>query len=66
MDRAQLTALRNSVYSKADTENIEKQVGLKNVHERIKLYFGQEYGLKIHSVVNKGTLVVLKIPHRDI
>jgi len=66
MSRRELEQLRQSIYSQADTENIEKQVGLKNVHERIKLYFGENYGLKIHSVEGKGTMVVLKIPHKDI
>lgn len=31
--------------------------GLAAVHERIKLYFGKEYGVKIDSVYGKGTRV---------
>jgi two-component system sensor histidine kinase YesM len=37
-------------------------VGLKNVHERIKLYFGQEYGLDIESELEEGTSVHICIP----
>lgn len=66
MNKTQLMKLRQSVYSDTDTENAEKQVGLKNIHERIKLYFGKNYGLKIYSIENKGTMIVLKIPRKDI
>lgn len=32
-------------------------VGIKNVDERIKLYYGQEYGVTMESVSNQGTTV---------
>ncbi len=37
-------------------------IGLKNVDERLKLYFGAEFGLTIESAVGVGTSVVVKIP----
>ena len=30
-------------------------VGLRNVHERIQLYFGLEYGVKVESELEEGT-----------
>lgn len=39
-----------------------KGYGMKNVHERIQLYYGQEYGLHIESVINQGTIITVKIP----
>jgi sensor histidine kinase YesM len=39
-------------------------IGIANVHERIRLYFGAEYGLSIDSAVNEGTCVVLRFPCR--
>jgi two-component system sensor histidine kinase YesM len=36
--------------------------GLRNVHERIKLYFGEEYGLHIDSEPGQGTQVTLQLP----
>ncbi len=39
-----------------------KSVGIKNVHQRIRLYYGKEYGIKITSSENKGTRVVLEMP----
>ncbi|MBV7273941.1 sensor histidine kinase [Clostridium sp. PL3] len=47
------------------SNNINKShngVGLKNVNERIKLYYGENYGLKIASEPGKGTTVQILIP----
>ncbi len=40
-------------------------VGLKNVNERIKLYYGEEYGLNISSKLGKGTIVRLDLPDKE-
>lgn len=32
-------------------------IGVRNVNERIRLYFGREYGLKIESELDEGTVV---------
>lgn len=39
--------------------------GLKNVHDRIQIYYGQEFGLQIHSEEGNGTVVMYKIPIRE-
>ena len=37
-------------------------VGLKNVQERIQIYFGKEYGLSIISEPDEGTLIRIHLP----
>ena len=37
-------------------------IGLKNVHSRLKLYYGRERGLHIESVYGQGTRVSFDIP----
>lgn len=37
-------------------------IGLKNVHRRIKLYYGDDHGLLINSVEGQGTSITLSIP----
>lgn len=39
-------------------------VGIRNVHERIRLSFGDEYGLEIESELEVGTVVNVWIPCR--
>lgn len=36
--------------------------GLKNVHERLLLTYGKEYGLKINSILNESTMITFSIP----
>jgi two-component system, sensor histidine kinase YesM len=37
-------------------------IGLRNVQERIKLFFGDQYGLVYKSVVGKGTIFTITLP----
>lgn len=39
----------------------KSSIGLRNVNERIKLIYGNEYGIDIQSKENTGTTVMLKI-----
>jgi len=41
-------------------------IGLANVDKRIKLYYGEEYGLGITSGVNVGTVMRITMPFSDI
>lgn len=38
-------------------------IGLKNINERIKILFGEQYGLSINSKVNEGTKVSIYLPY---
>ncbi len=37
-------------------------VGIKNVDQRIKLYYGEQFGVRIESVKNVGTTVTMNLP----
>lgn len=37
-------------------------VGIRNVDERLKLYYGPHYGIELHSSPGKGTEVTISIP----
>lgn len=39
-----------------------KGVGLKNVHSRIGILFGEDYGLQLDSIEGKGTEIIIRIP----
>ena len=40
-------------------------IGVKNVNERIRLYFGNEYGLSIESEPDEGTTIRIHLPAVD-
>lgn len=37
-------------------------IGLKNIEERLKILFGENYGLTIESEKGQGTHVMIKVP----
>ena len=39
-------------------------IGIKNIDERIKLFFGDEFGVTVRSQLNKGTTVIVRIPYK--
>lgn len=39
-------------------------IGLKNVDQRIKLYFGEDYGLRIKSEPDVGTKITIHLPKK--
>ncbi len=39
-----------------------KHIGLKNLQQRLKLFYGPEYGLQISSQLNQGTEVEIRLP----
>lgn len=48
-----------------DTEHVRRRgsgVGLRNVHNRIRLIFGEAYGLTVESEPDRGTRVTIRIP----
>jgi two-component system, sensor histidine kinase YesM len=47
-----------------NTKNFSRfsTVGLNNVNDRIKLYFGENYGIRINSEINRGTCIRIILP----
>lgn len=68
IEENKLLEIRKTLLKPESTEdnenniNIQKGFGINNVNERIKLYFGEEYGLNIDSTWQEGTKVSIKIP----
>ncbi|TDL34255.1 sensor histidine kinase [Jeotgalibacillus sp. S-D1] len=47
---------------KGEIRSKSSGIGLKNINERIKLMFGEQYGITIESEVGKGTKVKILLP----
>lgn len=41
-------------------------IGMGNVHERIKIYFGESYGVNMYSEPDEGTLIRINMPLVDL
>ncbi len=60
MTTQQVQSLRNSIIFR--NPNIKASIGLYNINQRIKLCYGNRYGLLISSMPGKGTTISLVIP----
>lgn len=60
MDEAELNELRQEI--ERPCQETERGFGLANVNERIHMYFGPQYGMKIDSEKGRGTTVEITIP----
>ncbi len=52
----------NDTYFKSLREKKNKSIGIDNVNRRIKLFYGEKYGIKIESSVNIFTKVTVSLP----
>lgn len=46
----------------ADMARLEEGYGVRNVRERIRLNYGEEYGVAFVSELGKGTKVIIRVP----
>jgi two-component system, sensor histidine kinase YesM len=58
MSEDKLSEIRERLAGTIEGESI----GIINVHERIKLYFGNEYGIEVDSRLGEGTTVIIHYP----
>ena len=67
METKKLESLKNIIKNESVDEidivkSSKESFGLYNVAERIRLYYGNEYGLNIDSTENIGTTVSIILP----
>ena len=69
MDRETLSRLNDSLRpGDAERDKPEKDrrgVGLVNIHRRIRLHYGDGYGIRAKSWENIGTVVIVTIPKME-
>ncbi|WP_138493571.1 cache domain-containing sensor histidine kinase [Paenibacillus pinistramenti] len=60
-----LALLRHQIMQPIQSQEEEAQgggFGLQNVHQRLQLYFGSEYGVRLESTAGSGTTISVRIP----
>lgn len=58
--------IRNIFIKQESVENRGHHIGLKNINERLKLYFGEQYGLTVESEEGVGVKVTVRVPFQEI
>ena len=59
MEKEQLEALRSNMNRRNENGT---HIGMQNVHQRIRLRYGENYGLELDSASGVGTKVKIRIP----
>lgn len=63
MQEEALKQLQQNIETSAETITTSGQgIGLYNINRRLKLYYGETYGLKLKSDKGEGMMVIIKIP----
>ncbi|WP_162463281.1 cache domain-containing sensor histidine kinase [Paenibacillus psychroresistens] len=63
IDERRLQQLRDSLRGEASVGGAKSGVGLRNINQRIKLHYGEIYGIEIDSRPGLGTEVRLCLPY---
>ena len=58
MEKEQIEA----IFRRSDSKS---GIGIKNVNDRLKIWFGEAYGITIESVPDKGTRVIVRMPKKQ-
>ena len=61
INETKLEELRQKLQT-GTVENISSSIGMINVNQRIKLFYGDDYGLSIESRQDEGTTVTIHVP----
>nr|WP_252198144.1 sensor histidine kinase [Clostridium sp. MCC353] len=62
LDGALYISVKDNGVGAEDCRQIENGYGINNVKERIRLFYGENYGISIKSKKGEGTEVVIRIP----
>ena len=58
MEKEQIDA----IFRRSDSKS---GIGIKNVNDRLKIWFGEAYGITIESVPDEGTRVIVRMPKKQ-
>ena len=55
-------SIKGIAYVETEVEKYDPKHGLKNVNYRIKLLFGQRYGVEVETPETGGTMIIIRLP----
>lgn len=58
----ELSSLRDQLKNDGGMDN---HIGLFNVHRTVQLEYGEQYGMDLHSIYSKGTVITIVLPFTE-
>lgn len=65
IEAEKLEEIKKVINIEFQDEDITRFFGMRNVNQRLKLYYGDEYGLQIESAEGEFTVVKIRIPLKE-
>lgn len=65
MDDKVLKTVRDNLEMDEELYSTKQSIGLRNVHQRLRLMYGSECGLEFVSRIGEGTTVVIQVPGEE-
>lgn len=62
MSEEMVEEIRDHIEIRGDEEKKKQSIGIQNVNQRIKLTYGEKYGITIESGENKGSIFTICLP----
>lgn len=66
MDEKTLHLVKENMEREQEIYTVKHSIGLRNVHQRLRLKYGDEYGLDFKSSLKSGTTVTIRIPYKEV
>ena len=60
-----LDSIREYLNNSDFERNTKGSIGLKNIQQRLEMFYGKDFKITIESEINKGTLICIPVPYTE-
>ena len=66
MDEEQINNIRKYLENDTFERDSKGSIGLKNIQQRLTVFYGKDYRIKVESELGKGTIISVPVPNREL
>lgn len=66
MDDEQVNIIKKYLDDDTFERDSKGSIGLKNIQQRLTVFYGADYRVKVHSEVGKGTIISVPVPNKEL
>lgn len=66
MDESQVSNIKKYLDDDTFERDSKGSIGLKNIQQRLTVFYGSDYRIKVQSEVGKGTIISVPVPNKEL
>ena len=66
MDESQVNNIKKYLDDDTFERDSKGSIGLKNIQQRLTVFYGSDYRIKVQSEVGKGTIISVPVPNKEL